>query len=243
VAACSSGAVPGDRADAYLSVGQEGGAAYLAIGSVGAELSLPGGGQTIQSVSYLLTNGLKTYSGAHDVTSASTISLFIGSVAAGDGYTLTLSATSADGSVTCAGAANNISVAGRTSTLVALDLRCTVNLPDGSAMADAAVPSDASEAAVVSDAADAADGGPGDAAADAAAIDAQGTSDAASLDATIDAPGVGDDASDAISTDAPVTSDGSSEASDDAADAGVPPDAGEGGGGALGDAPDDGPGE
>src|SRR5579871_2395525 len=70
-------------------------------GTVGLAMSLPGGLQ-INTVTYTI-NGPHTYTGTVNVQNATTISFVVPNVAPGSGYTITLSATTTDGSVSCLG--------------------------------------------------------------------------------------------------------------------------------------------
>ncbi len=104
-------------------------------GSVTFRLSLPGG-EAFGSVSYSLTNGVTTLSGTENARPSSQVYIAIGGVPAGDGYSISLWATSNDGTVTCAGSyGTGISDAGqdngqpfmvavRQSTPVVLQLIC-----------------------------------------------------------------------------------------------------------------------
>ncbi|HEY3592452.1 MAG TPA: hypothetical protein VGL13_01200, partial [Polyangiaceae bacterium] len=72
-------------------------------GSVGLSLQLTPG-TTLASVSYAITGpGGFSKSGTIDVSSSTTISSVIGGLPAGNGYSITLSATSTDGVTTCSG--------------------------------------------------------------------------------------------------------------------------------------------
>jgi hypothetical protein len=78
------------------------GGAEDGTGSVGFQYTLPGG-EHISNINYTLTNGTNTYSGTVAVGASSVISFVVGGVAAGTGYTITLSGTSDDGLVSCSG--------------------------------------------------------------------------------------------------------------------------------------------
>jgi hypothetical protein len=101
-------------------------------GEVGMSLTLPGG-EHISRVDYVLTNTTNTYTGHYDITNTVTLSFTIGSVAAGTGYSLKLTATSDDGLVTCSFPApgdpliSNITVVNRTTTTVNVNLQCLNN--------------------------------------------------------------------------------------------------------------------
>src|SRR5258705_12207135 len=78
-------------------------------GTVGLQLQV--GDVTVNSVHYVLTNGANTLTGDVDVSTAPTLSFVIPGVPAGNGYTLTLTATEAgDGSALCSGSAGPFSV-------------------------------------------------------------------------------------------------------------------------------------
>ena len=95
-------------------------------GTIGAELTLPGG-EHLSSGNYTLTNGTYSYAGAINITATNTLSFTITSVVAGGGYMLTLTAGSDDGTITCNSTVGPITVANRTTTSVAVALQCTVN--------------------------------------------------------------------------------------------------------------------
>jgi hypothetical protein len=95
--ACSSGPVP-PRGDAPADGGVD---ADDTNGSIAFRLTLPGG-EHIATVSYSLTNGAFTMAGSAPVD-AITPTFVIAGVPAGDGYSISLTATSGDGTVSCAG--------------------------------------------------------------------------------------------------------------------------------------------
>ncbi|MGO8998831.1 MAG: hypothetical protein ACLQVI_36365 [Polyangiaceae bacterium] len=105
-----------------------------ALGTVGLELTLPGG-ETITNVNWTINQGATVVlSGTYAVpASATSISFFIPNVPSGSGYTITLSATSPDGSVSCAGTSAPFSVTAQTTTDVNVFLTCT----SSSSVADA----------------------------------------------------------------------------------------------------------
>jgi len=124
-AACSSG----NPSPATGPAVAESDAALSVVGSIGTELLLPGGTETIDQISYVLMNGTTPlYSGVIDVSNAGANSFVIGNIPAGADYTLQLSATSVDGSVTCSGTTSGISIEDRTSTPVEVNLVCTSNV-------------------------------------------------------------------------------------------------------------------
>ncbi len=134
--ACSTGAPqlqqPSAEAAAPARNPQGRGGNQGGIGAVGLELTLPGG-EHFSSLAYTLKNGHNTYSGSYNVTSAGTVSLVIGSVAADTGYSVSLSTTSDDGKVTCSfpapgdPLASNITVVERTTTIVNVNMQCLNN--------------------------------------------------------------------------------------------------------------------
>jgi acid phosphatase len=106
-------------------------------GSVGLELTLPGGEQ-IGTVSWTITgpNGASTVvkSGTVDVSNSQSISFLVGGIPSGTNYRITLTGTSKDGTVTCTGSAT-FSVTAHKTTSVAVPLMCSTAAPDsGSAL-------------------------------------------------------------------------------------------------------------
>jgi hypothetical protein len=95
-----------------------------ATGTVGAQLTLPSGA-LINTVNYTLTNGTNTLSGSVNVAAATSISFVIPNVPVGTGYTVTLTAVSTDGSVSCAGSSGTFNVLARQTTNVNVQLVCT----------------------------------------------------------------------------------------------------------------------
>lgn len=119
----SNGAAPGGA-----SRGPEAGGSD---GSVTLKYSLPAGAD-FGTLAYSLTNGTNTYSSSVSVADASSLSVVIGGVAAGSGYGLSMSATSDDGQVRCAGAVGTAGIdAGRGSSTFSVGPRMTtvVNVP------------------------------------------------------------------------------------------------------------------
>jgi hypothetical protein len=94
-------------------------------GTVGAELSLPGG-EHLSTVSYTLTNGANTYTGTVDVSGSSTAGFVVAGVASGSGYLLKLTAISDDRAVSCTGTSMPFSVSDRATTMVLVQLVCIV---------------------------------------------------------------------------------------------------------------------
>jgi hypothetical protein len=107
----------GEGADTHTPGSQE------ALGKVGVELQLSTGG-TINSASYTIT-GPKgfTKAGTIDLSSATKLSATIGGLPAGTGYTITLTATTTDGSTSCGGSAG-FDVLARKTTAVTVALAC-----------------------------------------------------------------------------------------------------------------------
>ncbi|MCL2448398.1 MAG: hypothetical protein FWD17_05575, partial [Polyangiaceae bacterium] len=99
-------------------------------GTIG--LALQAGGVTFNTVSYTIanTNGFSK-SGAIDVSSATQIAATIGGLPAGDGYTISLSAASVDGSEQCLGSAPFAVTVG-TTTAVTVHLACRQPATTGS---------------------------------------------------------------------------------------------------------------
>jgi hypothetical protein len=83
-----------------------------------------GGGITINSASYTIV-GPNAFSktGSIDLSSATALSATIGGIPAGNGYSISLSATATDGTTTCAGSAT-FNVSARTTTTVTVALDC-----------------------------------------------------------------------------------------------------------------------
>lgn len=101
-------------------------------GSVGIQLTIPGG-EHVSRVRYTLGNGATSLGGSYDIGGTGTLSFVIGSVPAGIGYGLTLTATTDDGTATCSfpapgdPPAYNIVVVNRTTTVVSVNLQCLDN--------------------------------------------------------------------------------------------------------------------
>jgi phospholipase C len=110
------------------------------VGSVGMQLTLPGGEQ-INSVNWTVTgpNGASTVvkTGTVSVGSSTAISFLIGGIPAGSNYSIFLTGTSTDGTATCAGTAT-FNVTTSATTNVAVALACNTTAPDaGSALVTA----------------------------------------------------------------------------------------------------------
>jgi hypothetical protein len=102
--------------------GSNGGASQSPVGSV-ALLVHGAPGVTLNSFAYSIT-GPSTHSGTINVTSSTTVSAVIGGIAAGSGYSLTLTGTSVDGQTSCAGASTSFNVAVAATTLVSVAIDC-----------------------------------------------------------------------------------------------------------------------
>jgi hypothetical protein len=102
-------------------------------GSIHVALQLANG-TTVSTASYTITGpGGFAKSGSLNVANSGSISGVIGGLPAGDGYSITLSATTTDGSTSCAGSASFSVTAGGTSTVV-VHLACHEAAKTGSVM-------------------------------------------------------------------------------------------------------------
>jgi phospholipase C len=121
---CSS---PGAVAPEKVPSPQNGGAPADGTGSVGMQLTLPGGEQ-INTVSWTVTgpNGASTVvqTGSVNVGNSTTVSFLVSGIPAAANYTIALTGTSVDGTVTCAGSAT-FSTTARTTTNVMVALQCS----------------------------------------------------------------------------------------------------------------------
>jgi hypothetical protein len=108
-----------------------------ATGSVGMKLSLPGG-ESLNAVSWTITgpNGAATVvqSGSVNLQHSQTIAFTVTGVPAGSNYSVSVTGTTADGTVTCGGSAN-FSVTSRATTNVTILLQCNVQAPDAGSAA------------------------------------------------------------------------------------------------------------
>jgi hypothetical protein len=101
-------------------------------GSIGLKLTLSGG-EHISQVTYTLANAAHTIPGTYNIGATTNLSFVIGSVPAGSGYGLSLTATTDDNSVTCSfpgpgdAVVNNIAVLDGTTTNVSVNMQCTNN--------------------------------------------------------------------------------------------------------------------
>jgi hypothetical protein len=128
VAACSSSPTQSPTGSSSTAPAEN-------TGSVGLRFTLPSG-QTINTLSYTLTNGTNTYTGTVNVAGAASLSFVVGGVASGSGYTLALSGQTTDGTTSCAGTSAAFSVSNRQSTAVTVQLVCTTNSDAGSVTAN-----------------------------------------------------------------------------------------------------------
>ncbi len=123
--ACSSGHAPS------TTVGTQAPAASGGTGDIGLALTLPGG-EHITTLSYSLSNGGAPLTGSYNIGQTGVLSFTIGSVPAGSGYRLQLTATTDDKTVTCSYPAADValttetpfSVLNRTTTTVNVNLQC-----------------------------------------------------------------------------------------------------------------------
>jgi hypothetical protein len=101
-----------------------GGQGSNVVGTVGFKLQIAPG-VTINTVNWTVTNATSgfTQSGSVNEQFSNTIQFQIGGLPAGDGYSITLTATSVDGSFTCSGSASFSVTAGMTTT-VGITLAC-----------------------------------------------------------------------------------------------------------------------
>jgi hypothetical protein len=92
------------------------------------------GGEAVNTLSWTVTgpNGATSVvkQGTVNVQGSSAINFQIGNIPAASGYTLTLSATSVDGNVTCAGSAS-FSVTGHATTSISVVMTCNAGPGDG----------------------------------------------------------------------------------------------------------------
>ncbi len=107
-------------------------------GAIGLVLS--SSGVTLSSASYTITGpgGFST-SGTVDLTSATALAFTVGGIPAGSGYSIVVTAKSADGSTTCAGTAPAFSINAHTTTSVTVSLDCHQAPRTGSVAVNGAV--------------------------------------------------------------------------------------------------------
>ncbi len=125
---CSSPAAsePGDPASGSTQPGAS------ATGFVGMQLTLPGG-EPIDSIHWTIAgpNGSSNVvqTGTVSVANSTKPSFLVGNIPAGTSYTVTLSGTSTDGTVTCVGSVA-FSVTAQMTTTVTVSLQCTTTAPE-----------------------------------------------------------------------------------------------------------------
>jgi hypothetical protein len=126
---CSSGS------DTSGSSPEQGGAD--GFGTVGMNLTLPGG-ETLNAVSWVITgpNGASTVvqQGSTNIQNSQTIGFTVGGIPAGSGYSVSISGTTVDGTVTCAGS-TSFSVTSRQTTSVTVLMQCGSPAPDAGSAA------------------------------------------------------------------------------------------------------------
>ena len=100
------------------------------MGDVGLSLTLPGG-QSINTVNWTITDagGAVIQQNSVNVQNSLTVSFTVGNLPAGGTYTITLSATSTDGSATCTGSAQ-FQIAAHATTNLTVPLRCALAAPE-----------------------------------------------------------------------------------------------------------------
>lgn len=121
VVGCSSGPQGGSSSSIASNGGNVGGGD---VGRLGMRLSLPDG-TSIDSVGYSLSNGATTVqSGTLATNHSQSIDFQLGQIPAGPGYTITLTAASGDGGVTCLGTAGPFAVVGHSTVNETVQLIC-----------------------------------------------------------------------------------------------------------------------
>ncbi len=127
---CSSPGV--DANGASPGAGTPAGGISKNLGSIGMDLTIPGG-QQLTTVSWTLTgpNGAATVvqSGSVNVQNSQALSFVVGGIPSGSGYGIALAGTTTDGASTCAGSAQ-FSVGARTTTNVSVQLQCSTPAAD-----------------------------------------------------------------------------------------------------------------
>ncbi|MGA7118719.1 MAG: hypothetical protein WBY94_01410 [Polyangiaceae bacterium] len=107
-----------------------------ALGSLGVALAIPGG-EMISTLNWVITgpNGASTVvlSGSETVQNSDAISLIIGGVPSGSGYTITLTGTTTDGLSMCSGSAG-FAVTARTTTNATVAVQCSVPSADAGSL-------------------------------------------------------------------------------------------------------------
>ncbi len=107
------------------------------LGSIGLRLTLPGG-ETLDAIAWVITgpNGASTIvqQNTIDVTNSQSLIFQVGGIPAGSGYTIAISGTTVDGTVTCTGSAP-FSVNARATTNVTALLQCNAKAPEAGSVA------------------------------------------------------------------------------------------------------------
>jgi hypothetical protein len=127
---CSSGTPGGENTAGAPASGP---GSQAEEGRVGFKVTLPGG-QTVNTINYTITgpNGF-TLTNSVSVQDSITISFVVGGIPAGNNYSITISGTSTDGTVTCSGSAT-FSVVARTTTTVTDTLQCNAAAAEAGAV-------------------------------------------------------------------------------------------------------------
>lgn len=115
------GAIAGCSGSPFTADGHDPGMDFEHTGSVGFELEVAG--VTLHNVAYAISGNGFSKQGDVDVSHSPTLSAVIGGIPAGDGFTIIITATSPDGSVTCIGSAT-FSVMDGVITNVTIHLQC-----------------------------------------------------------------------------------------------------------------------
>ena len=115
--------------------GDPGSVTSAGAGSVALALQ---GGAVVNTFAYSIS-GPTSYSGSINVANSSTVSSVIGNIAAGSGYSLTLTGTSADGKTSCAGASAPFIVAAAATTTVAVTIDCHTPPTTGSVLVNGTI--------------------------------------------------------------------------------------------------------
>jgi hypothetical protein len=133
---CSSGGTSPLEETPQATVGPSSEGAH-AVGALGMELTLPGG-ESINSVHWVITgpNGASTVvtQGNVNVQNSLTVSFVVSNLPAGSNYTIALSGTSNDGTVTCAGAVQ-FDISARATTSVSDLLQCNAAISEAGSLA------------------------------------------------------------------------------------------------------------
>jgi hypothetical protein len=107
------------------------------LGTVGMKLTLPGG-EVLSSVSWVVTgpNGVSTVvqQGSSNELNSQSIAFTVAGIPAGSGYGVSVTGTSVDGTVTCAGS-TTFAVTSRQTTNVTVLMQCGTAVPDAGSVA------------------------------------------------------------------------------------------------------------